>query len=122
MGPRIGALVLFASDLERTVAFYRLLGLPLDVDDHGGDGPLHFACELAGCHVAVFPAAGEGEPPDHRGPGAVLAGFAVDSVEDTVEAVRAFGAAVLQESEPYPWGRRAVVEDPDGRAVEVYQP
>jgi len=52
MGPRIGALVLFASDLERTVAFYRVLGVPLHVDDHGEDeGPLH--CTSPATSMAV---------------------------------------------------------------------
>lgn len=123
MTRRLGALVLFASDLDRTVAFYRLLGLPLEVDDHGDDeGPLHYACELQGCHFAIFPAEGEGRARGMREPGASFPGFTVDSVEETVESLRAFGAKVLQEPSHYPWGLRAVVEDPDGRPVEVYTP
>lgn len=123
MGPRIGALVLFASDLERTVAFYRVLGVPLQVDDHGEDeGPLHFACDLDGCHFAVFPADREGRSPGLRESGASFPGFVVESVEEAVEAARAFGIKVIQEPSPYPWGLRAVLEDPDGRPVEVYRP
>lgn len=122
MEPRIGALVLFASDLDRTVAFYRLLGLPLEVDDHEDEVPLHYACELAGCHFAVFPARQDGRAPGLRQAGASFPGFTVESVEETVDALRTFGASVLQDPSPYPWGVRAVVEDPDGRPVEVYRP
>ena len=100
---RIGALVLFASNLERTVAFYRVLGLPLEVDDDGeNEGPLHYACDLDGCHFAVFPAHGEGRSPGLREPGASFPGFVVESVEEAVEAARAFGATVMQEPSPYP--------------------
>jgi lactoylglutathione lyase len=120
--PKIGALVLFASDIGRTVAFYRALGLPLQVDDHGTDeGPLHYACDLDGCHFAVFPADGEGKSPGLRQSGSSFPGFTVESVEETVEAARAFGARVIQEPSVYPWGLRAVLEDPDGRSVEVYR-
>ncbi len=123
MRPRIGALVLFASDVGRTVAFYRLLGLDLQVDEHGeNSGPIHYACDLDGCHFAIFPAVEPGGAPGLRVGGGSLPGFVVDSVEATVEAARAFGATVLQDPEPYPWGMRAVIEDPDGRPVEVFRP
>jgi lactoylglutathione lyase len=122
MVDRLGALILFASDIEETVAFYRVLGLPLDVDEHDDGGPLHYACELQGCHFAIFPTEGEGRAPGMRQPGASFPGFTVDAVEETVGALRAHGAKVLQEPSPYPWGIRAVVEDPDGRPVEVYTP
>jgi predicted enzyme related to lactoylglutathione lyase len=123
MRPRIGAQVLFASDLERTVASYRVLGLPLQIDDHGEDkGALHFACDLDGCHFAVFPADREGKSSGLRESGASFPGFVVESVEEVVEAARTFGARVIQEPSPYPWGLRAVLEDPDGRPVEVYRP
>jgi lactoylglutathione lyase len=115
-------LVLFTADLDRTVDFYRLLGLPLDVDDHDDEGPLHYACDLDGCHFAVFPAEGGGRAPAFRQAGASFPGFTVESVETVVEAVRAAGASVIQEPSPYPWGVRAVIEDPDGRPVEVYRP
>lgn len=120
---KIGALVLFASDLERTVAFYRTFGLPLEGDDHGEDeGPLHYACELDGCHFAIFPATGEGRSPRLGEPGASFPGFVVGSVEEIIEAARAVGATVIQEPSLYPWGVRAVLEDPDGRPVEIYRP
>lgn len=124
MGVGIGALVLFAENLDRTVEFYRLLGVPLVVDDHGDDdeGPLHYACDLGGCHFAVFPGEGETTAPGFRKAGASFPGIVVESVTDVMDAVRGFGAAVIQEPSPYPWGVRAVVTDPDGRPVEVYQP
>lgn len=123
MVPRVGALVLFAADLDAAVAFYRLLGVVLEVDDHGDeDAPIHYAAELDGCHFAVFPAEHPGRAPGIRQAGAAFPGFVVASVESTVSALRAAGHRILQESSTYPWGLRAVVEDPDGRPVEIYTP
>ena len=120
---RIDALVLWAADAEVTAAFYRALGLPLTPERHG-DGPAHHACELDGVHIAVYEttgAPGLGATPGHRETGATLLGFQVDSVEDAVGAVRALGAPVVRSIEDVPWGRRAVVADPDGRPVELNQ-
>lgn len=86
MSQRLGTLILFASDLDQTVAFYRLLGLPLSVDDHNGDtGPVHYSCELeGGCHLAVFPAEGDTTAPGLNQPGGCFPGLTVDSVGGVV--------------------------------------
>ncbi len=123
MPPRLGALVLFAADLERAVEFYRAIGIDLQVDDHDDPAaPVHYAADLDGCHFAVFPAAEPGRSPAFRAAGGDFPGFAVADVERTVEALRGRGAEVVQEPSPYPPGLRAVVTDPDGRPVEIYTP
>lgn len=69
---------------------------------------------------AVF-SAGPGRAAEFRSGGSSLAGFAVVSVEAAIEAARSSGAGVLQEPESYPWGLRALVQDPDGRVVELFE-
>ncbi len=123
MQPRLGALVLFAANLERSVEFYRAIGIDLHLDDHDhAAAPAHYAADLGGCHFAVFPAAQPGRSPAFRTAGGDFPGFAVADVRRTVEALRGLGAEVTQEPSPYPWGVRAVVTDPDGRPVEIYTP
>ncbi|MEM7248584.1 MAG: VOC family protein [Acidobacteriota bacterium] len=117
--PEVGALILFASDLDRTLAFYRALGMPLEAESHDS-GPVHHAGELGPVHVAIF----EGEPDEataHRHAGSTMVGFAVDSVDAAVDALRNLGAEITQEPADYPWGRRALVVDPDGRTVELFE-
>jgi len=129
----LGALILFAADLAHTVAFYRALGVPLAEERHE-DGPAHFACELGPVHLAVFaaepgspapdspaPSGRTGRAPSFRAGGSTFPGFAVPSIETALGAARALGAPVLQEPAEYPWGTRAVIEDPDGRAIELFQ-
>jgi predicted enzyme related to lactoylglutathione lyase len=48
-------------------------------------------------------------------------GFVVEKVADVVQALQTFGTPVVTEPQTTQWGFRAVVRDPDGRAVELYQ-
>src|SRR5262245_19060832 len=109
----VGALILFSSSLEQTVAFYRAIGVPLDEETHGDDGPLHYACEVGKTHLAIHAAEG-GRAAAWRSGGSSYFGFAVSSLADAVEAARLAGGRVVQEPEEYPWGPRALVEDPEG--------
>ncbi len=119
----VASMVLFAADLERTVDFYRLLGIPLEHERHE-DGPAHAASKVGAVHVAVYqaePARPAGPVPGFRQTGSTFTGFYVDSLDDTVAALAGWGAPVLTAHEVRPWGCRAVVTDPDGRAVEINQ-
>ena len=72
-------------------------------------------------HVAVYPAPGGSAAPGFREAGSTFTGFYVDSLDDALAAVAGLGARVLAAHEVRPWGCRAVVFDPDGRAVEINQ-
>ena len=110
------------SQPQECADFYRAIGIPLQDERHGDAEPLHYACDLGDVHIAVFTATEVGASPGLGEPGCAFPGFAVESVDDTVEVARQVGAAVMQEPDDYPWGRRAVLSDPDGRPVEVFTP
>ena len=114
----IDALVLRATKLEQVVRFYRAIGLPLKEEQHA-DGPLHYACELGQAHIAIYEAEANGDAPLRLNGGASMVGFRVDSVEAAFEAALRAGGKCAAEPDDYPWGRRALVTDPDGRAVEL---
>lgn len=115
----LGALILFSTRLRDAVLFYRALGLPLEEESHD-EGPTHFACELGPTHFAIFEGS-PGEAPAYRAGGASMPGFAVPSLDHALGAVTALGANVVQPPTEYPWGPRFLVEDPDGRIVEVFE-
>jgi len=111
---------LFSSNPQQCVQFYRAIGVPLEEERHGEDEHVHHACDIADVHIAVFPATGDTAAPVLGEPGCSFVGFAVDSVDSTVEAARSVGAEILQPPDEFPWGRRAVLRDPDGRPVEIF--
>ena len=121
MSITVGSLILFSGTYEKSVTFYRALGLPLDGEEHG-DGQVHLACDIGGVHVAVFDAKSAPARPssEFRSPGSSYFGFTVKNVAEVLERLRALEAPVRQEPEMFPWGMRALVEDPDGRVIELF--
>ena len=116
----VDALVLWTHALDETVALLKVLGVPLEREQHD-EGPVHWACELSGVHLAIYGAPGSERAPGHREAGSTLIGLRVASVDASVEVARRHGAKILSEPDEYPWGRRALVEAPDGRAIELNQ-
>lgn len=116
----VASLVLFAPEAEKTAAFYKALGIPLSNEDHG-EGPVHFAVELGTVHVAIYPAQSADRAPTWRGGGSSFPGFYVSSLDTVMAELTKLSAPLLGGHEEMPWGCRIVVEDPDGRPVEVNQ-
>ena len=117
---RVGYVILFVADLERSVAFYRdVIGLPFKLR---GDGYAEFATE--GSRFGLYDRGrldeltGQGaEAPDQPG-GEVV--FLVEDVDAEAVRLRAAGVTILKGPVDRAWGHRTVhVEDPDGFVVEL---
>jgi catechol 2,3-dioxygenase-like lactoylglutathione lyase family enzyme len=142
MGIRLTSAVfqIFANDLQRSLDFYRLLGL--SVPDP--DGPPHVAVELpggntlsfdteetiAGMHPGWAPPVASGgqersDPGSWTGSRIALA-FGVDSpaqVDALFEKITAAGHPGTLPPYDAPWGQRyATVADPDGNWVDLFAP
>ncbi len=113
-------MILYVSDLEASVRFYRdVAGLPHRFTDAGyaefGTGPTRLAvyerrrAEWLTGH------------PVHPGPAGEIV-LVVDDVDATAAALRARGVPLLSEPADRPWGHRTLhVADPDGFVVEFAQ-
>ena len=117
---RLGYVILFVRDLERSVAFYRdVIGVPFKLE---GDGYVEFATQ--GARFGLYDRnrlgelTGQGpEAPDRAG-GEVV--FLVGDVDAEAERLRAAGATILTGPVDRPWGHRTLhVLDPDGFVVEL---
>ena len=117
---RVGYVILFVADLERSTAFYRdVIGLPFKLR---GDGYVEFATEGSRFGLYDRNRLGEltgqdGEAPGRPG-GEVV--FLVGDVDAEAERLRGAGVRVLKGPLDRAWGHRTLhLEDPDGFVVEL---
>ena len=117
---RVGYVILFVADLERSVAFYRdVLGVPFKLQ---GDGYVEFATQ--GARFGLYDRnrldelTGQGASRPVEPGGEVV--FLVEDVDAEAGRLRAAGATILMGPVDRPWGHRTLhVEDPDGFVVEL---
>jgi catechol 2,3-dioxygenase-like lactoylglutathione lyase family enzyme len=117
---------IFAKDVQRSIAFYRLLGLP--VPEPGSPDP-HVDVALPGGNRLSFDAQEtitgmhpEWSPPDSAGRVALAFGLESPAEVDALFA-RLTQAGYQGPLNPYdaPWGQRyATLLDPDGNIVDLF--
>lgn len=106
-------IVIRSRDLDRAAEFYAALGLSLKRHSHGS-GPLHLASENAGQVFEIYPLGENGESTS-----AARIGFSVPSVDEAYSALLSAGGKEVSAPKLSPWGRRAVICDPDGHRIEL---
>lgn len=126
MEPRLDMIGLVASDLPRTLAFYRALGLDLppsaDAEPHV-EITLPGGLRLAWDTVDVVRSFDPGWAPPTGGHRAALAFRCADAAEVDAVYARMVDAGFAGHLAPWDafWGQRyAVLHDPDGTAVDLF--
>jgi aminoglycoside 6'-N-acetyltransferase I len=114
----LGSLILFSSRIGAVRDFYNAIGVVLEPEVHD-EGPTHYAAEMNGIHLALYQAP-DGSAPGFREGGCTWPGFRVSDLDATLERLVPLATKVLLGPEERPWGVRVVVEDPDGRPVELW--
>ena len=112
---RVNLIVIRSLDPRRTVDFYESLGIHFQEEQHGR-GPVHWAADLDGLVLEVYPAQAADAVAD-----CTRLGFDVEDVKAVLASLRNQCAEVVSDLQQTQWGLRAVVKDPDGRSVEVVQ-
>jgi hypothetical protein len=110
----LNLVVVYSRDLESARDFYRCLGMTFKLERHGS-GPEHYAAELGAAVFEIYPCRGESPVPATR------LGFRVSSLDHVLDSLRRKNVKVHSGPRDSPWGRRAIVEDPDGNKVELTQ-
>lgn len=89
------------------------MGLSFVKHAHGA-GPEHYTSEANGFVFEIYPARSNDAVTRH-----VRIGFEVDNVDAALAALLEAEAVILSKPADSQWGRRAVVKDFEGRAVEL---
>ncbi|MEH7344475.1 VOC family protein [Bacillus sp. JJ1532] len=125
MNLKLGYVILYVENLEKTKHFYEnLLGLELRnefgtyIEFNTGSTVLSFNTREGGREVTSLPI-----PNGIRKEQTFELGFVTEDVEGVVEGLREEGVSILMEPVEKPWGQKvAYVEDPDGHYIEICSP
>ena len=114
----LNLLVISSSETERLADFYRLLGCEFEKHRHG-NGPEHYVFDSGAFVFEIYPL-----EMSQATPANVRIGFSVDSIDSVIESVKRsdFGLALVSPPRDSEWGRRAVIDDPDGNRIELIEP
>ncbi len=112
---QLNLVVLRSIDIDKAADFYRLLGLEFSRHQHGS-GPFHYACEMGETVFEIYPQQKEGE-----GSSGTRVGFRVEHLNSLLSRLEKAGVIVISAAKDSPWGRRAVVQYPDGHRVELIE-
>ena len=125
MPPRLGYAILFVSDLERSIRFYRdVIGLPFrfaneSYAEFATEGTKFSLYARSGLPELIGREAPAGEAPWPQGE---VAFFVEDVDEEHARLVR-LGVRVLAPPTDRPWGERTLhVVDLDGNVIELTRP
>ena len=118
--PPLSLIVLRSSQMQATLAFYKTLGFTF-VEEKHGSGPVHYSTETASGVLEIYPAEAA-EPRHWKSSGATMLGFSVSSLNDVLASFEKSSLQLILSPKDSPWGRRAIVADPDGRAIELSEP
>lgn len=111
----LNLVVIRSANMERSLQFYKLLGLDFTQHRHG-NGPEHYACELGKLVFEIYPRAGEAQ-----NTASTRIGFQINSLDALVAKLQESNVTIISPPKDSLWGRRAVVNDPDGHRVELVE-
>lgn len=109
----LSLLVLKTHQLEELQRFYSALGIVFCEEQHGR-GPVHYAGQIGDVVLELYPLKGD-EPAD----GSTRLGFAVPDLDSTLQLLTETDLHEPTTARQTEWGYRAIIRDPDGRAVEL---
>jgi lactoylglutathione lyase len=110
----LNLLVLKSENPESLARFYSAFGLSFVREKHG-NGPVHHSSNAGGSVFEIYPCANANEKTT-----GTRIGFKVKSIDQTIAACPS-NVRVLSAPKQTPWGRRAVILDPEGHKVELME-
>lgn len=112
----LSLIVIRATDMEASLAFYRALGITFVQEQHGS-GLVHYSYDFGGLVLELYPnkANSSQESSTHT----TMLGFNVASLQSTLAELDKLGIKPKSEPKESDWGRWVNVTDPIGRTVQI---
>ena len=109
-------IVLRTPDQKALVEFYTLLGMVFEYHKHG-NSPYHYSAHIGETVLEIYPINKTQTAPDKD----LRLGFTIDNFDDALSQIEKLSYKVLAQPSNTEWGYMAIVQDPDGRKIELYK-
>jgi lactoylglutathione lyase len=109
-------IVIRSKDPQALSLFYGLIGVEFEYHKHG-TSPMHYSGRLGSAILELYPLAKSQREVDLF----LRLGIAVDNFEATILRLKSENVPFESEPSNTEFGFRAIVKDPEGRKVEIYQ-
>ncbi|MBI1928555.1 hypothetical protein HYR99_30470 [Candidatus Poribacteria bacterium] len=114
----LGAIILYSEPIDSIVSFYRAVGIDLEERRWEAESTPFYESTVGGVYFAIYPAQSAGAATPRWTSGSTQLCLLVQSLEQAISCACAASGDILVSAENQPWGRRAVLMDPEGRPVE----
>jgi len=112
----LNLLVIRSAIPQQLVEFYQQLGMAFEYHRHG-NGPFHFSAQIGSTLLEIYPLGKGQEQADKH----LRLGFAIELFDARMEELQQQGIIFHQLPISTEWGIMAVIEDPEGRKLELYK-
>lgn len=113
---KLKLLVIRTADPQKLSEFYSVFGLKFDYHSHG-NSPMHYSADVDGITLEIYPLTKSQKESDRN----LRLGFGIEKFDVVMQTLRDAGVVVHTEPTNTEFGYMAVIGDPDGRKIEVYQ-
>lgn len=111
---KINLLVIRTSEPELLKSQYELLGLNFEYHQHG-NGPFHYASEQSGFVFEIYPLTRSMEKADNS----IRLGFDIEGLKTKMNDLKETNWIIKSDLTETEWGLTAVIQDLDGRKIEL---
>ena len=112
---KLNLLVIRSAIPKQLAEFYEQLGMVFEYHRHG-NGPFHYSAHIGPTLLEIYPLAKGQEQVDKN----LRLGFEIDLLEAQIGKLQQQGVTFHQLPKSTEWGVLAVIEDPEGRKLELY--
>jgi lactoylglutathione lyase len=112
---QLSLVVIKTNQLEKLVEFYSRFGLTFDYHNHGS-GPFHYTTKIGVTYLEIYPLPKSQAVADKT----TRLGITVENLDELIKTLRENAVKILSEPAQTEFGYNAIVEDPDGRKIELY--